>query len=221
MARIVEAIGRWRSGALSCEQAAEVLGMSERHFRRLRDRYEAEGAEGVIDRRRGRVCADPRPPRRADRRQGLSQPRRPEGPRRRPVAEPDCRAQAQGDPAWRGDLDVAARCTATGRGCVRGSAKRPWRCGRRKWSAASRPRSQRPAPDPCARSGERPKALARPRRGLQPRPGDAAIDRRRHAEGTGRPRRPAPVAARPRSRPAADPHPSTKPRPAPTSSTGC
>jgi len=29
--------------------------MSERHFRRLRDRYEAEGAEGLIDRRRGRV----------------------------------------------------------------------------------------------------------------------------------------------------------------------
>lgn len=55
MARIVEAIGRWRSGALSCMEAAEVLGMSERHFRRLRDRYEAEGAEGLIDRRRGRV----------------------------------------------------------------------------------------------------------------------------------------------------------------------
>jgi hypothetical protein len=29
--------------------------MSERHFRRLRDRYEADGAEGIIDRRRGRV----------------------------------------------------------------------------------------------------------------------------------------------------------------------
>ena len=29
--------------------------MSERHFRRLRDRYEAEGAEGLIDRRRGRA----------------------------------------------------------------------------------------------------------------------------------------------------------------------
>jgi transposase len=55
MARIVEAIGRWRSGALSCLEAAEVLGMSERHFRRLRDRYEADGAEGLIDRRRGRV----------------------------------------------------------------------------------------------------------------------------------------------------------------------
>jgi transposase len=55
VARIVEAIGRQRGGALSCVEAAEVLGMSERHFRRLRDRYEAEGAEGLIDRRRGRA----------------------------------------------------------------------------------------------------------------------------------------------------------------------
>ena len=55
VARIVEAIGRCRSGRLSCIEAAEVLGMSERHFRRLRDRYEADGAEGLIDRRRGRV----------------------------------------------------------------------------------------------------------------------------------------------------------------------
>jgi hypothetical protein len=36
-------------------EAAELLGISERHFRRLRDRYEAEGAEGLIDRRRGRA----------------------------------------------------------------------------------------------------------------------------------------------------------------------
>jgi len=55
MARIVEAIGHYRTGKVTCEAAAEWLGMSERHFRRLRDRYEAEGAEGIIDRRRGRV----------------------------------------------------------------------------------------------------------------------------------------------------------------------
>ena len=36
MARIVEAIGRWRSGALSCLEAAEVLGMSERTLERWR-----------------------------------------------------------------------------------------------------------------------------------------------------------------------------------------
>ena len=55
VARIVEAIGRYRGGALSCIEAAEALGTSERHFRRLRDRYEAAGAEGLLDRRRGRA----------------------------------------------------------------------------------------------------------------------------------------------------------------------
>jgi transposase len=55
MARIVEAVGRYKTGKVTCEQAAEWLGVSERHFRRLRDRYEAEGAEGIIDRRRGRA----------------------------------------------------------------------------------------------------------------------------------------------------------------------
>lgn len=56
MARIVETLGRYRDGRLSCMEAAEVLGISERHFRRLRDRYEADGAEGLIDRRRGRAA---------------------------------------------------------------------------------------------------------------------------------------------------------------------
>jgi transposase len=55
MVRIVEALGRHRDGRLSCVEAAEVLGISERHFRRLRDKYEADGAEGLIDRRRGRA----------------------------------------------------------------------------------------------------------------------------------------------------------------------
>jgi len=55
MARYIEGLERYRAGRLSCGEAAELLGISERHFRRLRDRYEAEGAEGVIDRRRGRV----------------------------------------------------------------------------------------------------------------------------------------------------------------------
>ncbi len=57
MARYLEALERYRGGRLSCVEAAEFLGISERHFRRLRERYEAEGAEGVIDRRRGRASA--------------------------------------------------------------------------------------------------------------------------------------------------------------------
>ncbi len=55
MARYLEALSRYRAGALSCVEAAEFLGISERHFRRLRDVYEAEGAEGLIDKRRGRA----------------------------------------------------------------------------------------------------------------------------------------------------------------------
>jgi transposase len=66
MARIVEAIGRWKAGAVSCVEAAELLGMSERHFRRLRDRYADEGLEGIIDRRRGRVSMRRAPQDRVD-----------------------------------------------------------------------------------------------------------------------------------------------------------
>jgi transposase len=55
MARITDAIGLHQARKLSCVEAAELLGMSERHFRRLRDAYEERGAEGIIDRRRGRA----------------------------------------------------------------------------------------------------------------------------------------------------------------------
>ena len=33
-------------------QAAEILGISDRHMRRWRERYEAEGYKGLFDRRR-------------------------------------------------------------------------------------------------------------------------------------------------------------------------
>jgi transposase len=42
---------------LSSGEAAEVLGVSERTFRRWRGRFEAEGAEGLYDRRLGRASA--------------------------------------------------------------------------------------------------------------------------------------------------------------------
>ena len=48
--------GRCYRGDLSQAEASEILGMSERTFRRWRERYEAEGAEGLYDRRLGRVC---------------------------------------------------------------------------------------------------------------------------------------------------------------------
>ena len=47
--------GRTYRGELSQVEAAEILGMSERSFRRYRDRFEAEGSEGLYDRRLGRA----------------------------------------------------------------------------------------------------------------------------------------------------------------------
>src|SRR3954470_6428456 len=55
MARIIDAIGLHQARKLSCVEAGALLGMSERHFRRLRDAYAAHGAEGIVDRRRGRM----------------------------------------------------------------------------------------------------------------------------------------------------------------------
>ncbi len=52
-----EVYGRTRSGTLSQEEAAEILGISERTFRRWRGRFEADGADGLYDRRLGKVSA--------------------------------------------------------------------------------------------------------------------------------------------------------------------
>ena len=52
-----EVYGRTVRGELSQAEAADVLGMSERTFRRWRDRFEADGAEGLYDRRLGRASA--------------------------------------------------------------------------------------------------------------------------------------------------------------------
>ena len=57
MARVLDAIVSHRAGRLSCVEAGELLGLSERHFRRLRDAYEERGEEELVDRRRGRVSS--------------------------------------------------------------------------------------------------------------------------------------------------------------------
>jgi transposase len=49
--------GRWQERRLSQAEAAEILGMSERTFRRWRDRYQADGLEGLSDRRLGKASA--------------------------------------------------------------------------------------------------------------------------------------------------------------------
>jgi transposase len=45
----------YQSDRLSCEEAAMILGCSNRHFLRLRDRYDEEGLIGLKDGRVGRV----------------------------------------------------------------------------------------------------------------------------------------------------------------------
>ena len=52
-----EVYGRTVRGELSQAEAAEILGTSERTFRRWRDCFEADGAEGLYDRRLGRASA--------------------------------------------------------------------------------------------------------------------------------------------------------------------
>lgn len=53
--RFEEALERYRKRRLTADEAGELLGMSGRHFRRLTLRYDEEGAEGLRDRRLGRV----------------------------------------------------------------------------------------------------------------------------------------------------------------------
>ena len=57
MAHVLDAISSHRTGRLSCVEAGELLGFSERHFLRLRDAFEERGEDRLIDRRRGLVSA--------------------------------------------------------------------------------------------------------------------------------------------------------------------
>ena len=54
MQKFRDVLSRWERGALSMMEAGELLGMSERQFRRYRDRYEEDGLDGLIDRRLGK-----------------------------------------------------------------------------------------------------------------------------------------------------------------------
>ena len=49
--RFEEAYEGWNAGRLTQADAAQILGMCERSFRRYLSRYEAEGLQGLIDRR--------------------------------------------------------------------------------------------------------------------------------------------------------------------------
>jgi transposase len=49
--RFKEAYGDWQQDRLTQEEAALILGVSDRTFRRYIDRYEESGLEGIADKR--------------------------------------------------------------------------------------------------------------------------------------------------------------------------
>ena len=55
--RVEELYGRRERRALTLAEAAEMLGITERTFRRWRGRYATDGIEGLQDRRLGRASA--------------------------------------------------------------------------------------------------------------------------------------------------------------------
>src|ERR1700739_2882383 len=55
--RFEDAFDRYKKGRLTAEEAGELLGLSGRHFRRQCARYAEEGADGLRDKRLGRVSA--------------------------------------------------------------------------------------------------------------------------------------------------------------------
>ena len=66
MARFLTLLHRWESAELNQEDAAELLGVSERTFRRWTRRYEEEGEAGLIDRRLGQALGNRVPVDRAE-----------------------------------------------------------------------------------------------------------------------------------------------------------
>jgi transposase len=55
MHKFESVLRRYDGRELSAQEAGEILGVSERQFRRYRRRYEEEGVDGLLDRRLGRV----------------------------------------------------------------------------------------------------------------------------------------------------------------------
>jgi transposase len=57
MEKFSDVLSRWKARALSGQEAGEILGCSERQFRRYRRRYEEDGLEGLFDKRLGKASA--------------------------------------------------------------------------------------------------------------------------------------------------------------------
>jgi len=66
MARFLNLLHRWESAELNQEEAAELLGVDVRTFRRWTRRYEEEGEAGLLDRRLGKASGKRVPTDRAE-----------------------------------------------------------------------------------------------------------------------------------------------------------
>src|SRR6202521_5154556 len=66
MAVFLNILDRWESAELNQEEAGELLGVTERTFRRWTRRYEEEGEAGLVDRRLGKASGKRGPADRAE-----------------------------------------------------------------------------------------------------------------------------------------------------------
>jgi len=57
MKKFLDVLSRLERRELSTMDAGELLGCSERQFRRYRRRYEDEGLDGLLDRRLGKASS--------------------------------------------------------------------------------------------------------------------------------------------------------------------
>ncbi len=57
MKKFRDVLSRWERRELTMAEAGEILGCSERQFRRYRDRHEEEGVAGLADKRLGKASA--------------------------------------------------------------------------------------------------------------------------------------------------------------------
>src|SRR5664279_1783370 len=69
--RFSDLLDRTEAKELTQEAAAEVLGINVRTFQRWADRYEAEGDDGLVDRRMGRPSSKRAPEQELERMLGL------------------------------------------------------------------------------------------------------------------------------------------------------
>ena len=59
MKKFRDVLSRWERKELSGLEASELLGISERQFRRYRDRYEEDGLAGLANKRLGKASVRP------------------------------------------------------------------------------------------------------------------------------------------------------------------